>query len=231
MTLAKKTETFLALQPSGLELLRENLKGLKLDPWDMDRAGFPTGGGTAWQVPDLEEGTKSVKSLEGIILHWHPWRGFYFTRLDEPGAESGPPDCQSNDGITGHGDPGGDCETCEYNQWGSGKNGGKACSEYRPLYLLQPDAYLPLVVRLPVQSLKPFNQYLTRLASKGIRPSEVVTSFGLEQTKQRGGGLTYSKAVPSLVRHLTEEEKEAVRGLAYRPATPQPRSPGKALNE
>ena len=230
MTLAKKNETFLAFQPQGLELLKENLAGIKMAPWDMDKATIPTGGGTAWQVPDLEDGTKSVKALTGIILHWAPYRAFYFRRLDE-GGEAGAPDCQSNDGVTGYGDPGGDCESCEWNQWDSGKNGGKACPEHRRLFLLQPDAYLPLVVQLPVQSVKPLNQYLMRLASRGISYNAVVTSFALEQTKQRTGGITYSRAVPSLVRHLTEEEKEAVKGLAFRPAAFTPRSTGKALND
>src|SRR3990170_841785 len=127
MTLQKQ-EQFLALHPGGLELMKENLGNFQISPWDMDKAAVPLGGQTTWQVPDLEDGSQSVKSLEGIILHWMPYRRYYVSGLDEGGI-AGPPNCFSSDGIEGVGDPGGDCESCELNTWGSGKNGGKACSE------------------------------------------------------------------------------------------------------
>ena len=70
MTLAKNEQPFLALQPDGMEILQANLPALTMNPWDMDRAKVPAGGGSTWEIPDLDEGTKAVKSLEGIILYF-----------------------------------------------------------------------------------------------------------------------------------------------------------------
>ena len=224
MTLQKQEQGFLALQPPGLEWMKENLAHFKnISPWDMDKATIPTGGGLTWQVPEMGDDDRPVKTLDGIILHWMPYRRRYKQGLDDGGA-AGPPDCFSSDGITGVGDPGGDCETCPFNEWGSGKNGSKGCPESRLLFLLQPKAYLPLMVQLPRMSAKPFDQYLMRLASKGIMYSSVVTSFGLQKAQQKGGGLTYSQAVPTLVRYLSDEEVSSVKGLAFRPRIPQARN-------
>lgn len=213
----QKQEQFLALQPGGLEMMKENLGNFQINPWDMDKVSVPLGGGTNWQVPDLENGAKAVKTLVGIVLHWMPYRRYYASGLDDPGGQAGPPDCFSTDDVQGTGDPGGDCESCEMNVWGSGKNGGTACASQRLLFLLQPNAYLPLLIQLPRMSVKPLNQYLSRLASHGAQYSHVVTSFDLEKAQQRTGGIQYSRAVPKMVRFLTDEEIAAVKALTFRP--------------
>lgn len=238
MTLAKgaspmdRGNTFLALQPDGLEIMLENIANLSIPIWDMDTAKVPTGGGTVWEVPDINEGAKAVKTLEGIILHCSPdLRDYYRAGLDE-GGEKGPPDCHSEDGVTGVGDPGGDCATCEFAQWGSAEKGeGQACKLGRRLFLLMPNAYLPLVVRVPTMSVGPLKIYLTRLASNGIKYYEAVTSLSLEKSKQRHGSLEYSKMVVKRVRGLEAEELEAVKRLAFRPKAPQLRQDNQRLND
>lgn len=232
MTLAKnkEQEAFLALRPEGLEIIRANFVDLHVSPWDMDRAKVPAGGGSTWEIPDLDEGVKAVKALTGIILHWMPTRTYWSKGLDD--GESGPPDCSSTDLERGIGDPGGECAVCPFNQWDSAEKGsGKACKERRLLFLLQPDSYLPLLVQVPTMSLKPLNQYLMRLASKGIMYHSVVTSLTLDKSQQRGGANAYAKIIPTMARRLTEEEHQAVKGLVatFQPTMPQ--SANQRLND
>ena len=43
--------------------------------FSFDKVGFPTGGSTAFEIPDpdgAEGETKSVKELKGVIIHNHP---------------------------------------------------------------------------------------------------------------------------------------------------------------
>lgn len=214
MTLAKKDQ-FVALQPAGMELLLANMPALTTNPWDIDRAKVPAGGGMTWEMPDLDEGTKAVKQLEGIILHFASPRSYWIGGLDE-GDGAGPPDCSSPDGIIGTGNPGGECAICPLNQWGTATKGdGKGCKEKRMLFLLQPNAYLPILVQVPTMSIKPLNQYMMRLATTGTMYHNVVTGVTLEKSQQRGGGgLTYSKMVFRKVRSLSEAEIGAVKDLA-----------------
>ena len=232
MTLAK-TEQFLALQPGGMEILRTNLPAIQMSPWDMDRARVPSGGDITWEIPDLDEGTKVVKSLEGIILYFASPRSYWIGGLDD-GDGAGPPDCSSPDGKFGTGDPGGECATCPLNVFGTATKGeGKACKEKRILFLLQPNAYLSLLVQVPTMSIRPMNQYMMRLASTGTMYHNVVTGLTLEKSQQRGGGNTYSKMVFRLVARLDEAQVEAVKGLAaaMKAAVPVAAQQGQALND
>lgn len=233
MTLAKNEQPFLALQPQGLEIMRANLPALTVAPWDMDRAKVPSGGGSTWEIPDLDEGIKAVKSLEGIILHWLSIRSYWKSGLDDPdGLGAGPPDCNSNNGAIGTGDPGGVCASCPMNAWGSARKGaGKACGEKRILFLLQSNAYLPLLVQVPTMSVRPLNQYMMRLASTGTMYHNVVTGLTLERSQQRGGGLTYSKMVFRKVRSLSDVEVAAVKGLAAQFKAVRPVREEQALND
>ena len=222
MTLAKNEQPFLALQPNGMEILQANLPALTVAPWDMDRAKVPSGGGSTWEIPDLDEGMRVVKQLEGIILHYLSIRSYWQNGLDE-GNGASPPDCWSDNGVIGTGDPGGDCETCPMNAWGSAAKGdGKACKQKRILFLLQPNAYLPLLVQVPTMSIRPLNQYMMRLASTGTMYHNVVTGLTLEKSQQRGGGLTYSKMVCKKIRALSDVELAAVKDLAAQFKAAQP---------
>lgn len=216
MTLAKNEQPFLALQSNGLEILRANMPAITMNPWDIDRVKVPAGGGMTLEIPDLDEGVKAVKSLEGIILHFASPRSYWAHGLDDDEGEgAGPPDCSSPDGHFGRGDPGGECATCPMNEWGTAMKGiGKACKEKRMLFLLQPNAYLPLLIQVPTMSIRPLNQYMMRLASTGTLYHNVVTGLALEKSQQRGGGNTYSRMVFRLVRRLTGAEIEAVKELA-----------------
>ena len=206
-TLATITE-YRALATDTKEVLavvRENLGNDRITERDLDRVTMPLGGGLSWTVPTLE-GEESIKSLEGIIVHWTTPRAYWRLGMEEGGG-SAPPDCFSSDGEYGTGDPGGDCFSCPMNQWGSAEKGsGKACKEKRMLFLLRPNSVLPMVVQAPSTSLQPLKKYLYRLSEHVTPYWLVVTRLGLEKA-QSGGGVTYSRIVPTVGSIVPEEQR------------------------
>ena len=185
-----------------LAVIQENLGNEKMTDRDLDRIILD---GLSWSVPTLE-GEESAKALDGIIVHWTTPRAYWRTSLDEGGG-SAPPDCFSPDGEYGTGDPGGDCFTCPFNQWGSAeKGGGKACKEKRLLFLLRPDSVLPVVVQVPSTSIQRMKRYFYRLSEKAISHWGVVSHLGLEKA-QSSGGITYSRVIPTVASMVPEEQR------------------------
>ena len=185
-----------------LAVIQENLGNEKMTDRDLDRIILD---GLSWSVPTLE-GDESAKSLDGIIVHWTTPRAYWRTGLDEGGGNA-PPDCFSPDGEYGTGDPGGDCFTCPFNQWGSAeKGGGKACKEKRLLFLLRPDSVLPVVVQVPSTSIQRMKRYFYRLSEKAIPHWGVVSHLGLEKA-QSSGGITYSRVIPTVGSVVPEEQR------------------------
>lgn len=183
-----------------------------LTPSDLDRVKIPSGGGVAWEIPSLE-GPKTEKEIVGVILHHHDARAYWQQSMEEAGGNQ-PPDCSSSDGAKGLGLPGGDCASCPLAAFGSGKKGrGQACKAVKLLYILMPDDILPVVAVMAPTSIKPIRQYLIRLASRGLRASQVVTAIGLEKQKNTDG-ISYAKAVPAMREALDPETAAKIAAFA-----------------
>lgn len=206
-----KTAEFpaLAADPKALaEALQENLGGGSISPFDLDRIGIPSGGGLAWTVPALDGTEDTAKELLGIVIHVQNARAYWRNAFGE-GSGAVPPDCVSDDAVTGVGDPGGACSQCPYAAFGSDvRQRGQACKLIQRLFLLRPGASLPVVVNLPPGSLKNARKYLLRLVSNSKRASSVVTRLTLEKDKN-ADGIVYSKAVFAMVGELPPSEAEA----------------------
>jgi hypothetical protein len=151
-----------------------------------------------------------AKEFTGVILFHHPM--FMYYREGYTGG-SNPPDCGSYDGIYGVGDPGGRCDKCPLNQFGSDPNGGKACKNKRRLYILREGELIPILLTLPVGSMREFGNYIKRLLAKGKRPSGVVTRFSLKKANN-AGGIAYSQAQFAVARVLTPEEIPYINAMA-----------------
>lgn len=193
--------------------MQENLGGEKLGQFDLEQIKIPGSGGKFWSIVDDDGNAQPVSTFNAIIVMQRMTRSFWRLSPEESGGEATPPDCSSNDAVVGVGDPGGECDTCAYSQFGSAKNGrGQACSLRRQLFLLTPGSLMPAVLSLPPTSLTAAKQYLLRLGNKGIRFKSVETTFGLEQTT--GGGFTYSKATLAQSRRLNEDETAKVDAYA-----------------
>jgi hypothetical protein len=194
------------------EILETNLGASGVNVFDLDRVKVPGAGGTTWEVPGLE-GPEEMKALEGIIIHWTEPRVFW---KDPFSGGSKQPDCYSPDSKYGIGDPGVECKTCQFAQYGSairadGSPGrGQACKQLRTLFVLRPDSVLPLLVNCPPTSLKPIRDYMRRLAERRLQTFSVVTSLRLERV-QSGDGIAYSRIVPTLGARLDEDQLERIR--------------------
>ena len=103
-------------------MVSEELDGLDIAP---EKIKIPSGGVTVFEIPSMDsDEAESVKEFSGVILHQHALNMYYNSKYT---GGSNPPDCGSYDGVTGIGEPGGNCKKCPLNQYGSGDNGGKAC--------------------------------------------------------------------------------------------------------
>lgn len=226
---ADKTTTAVALtddqrylmvsNPNLIEALRENLgPNGSADKLDLPRLRVPAGGGLAWTVPTIE-GPKPREYVEGVIISWSPVRAYWPQAIGDGGGNA-PPDCSSSDGQIGIGTPGGACETCSFNQFGSKDAGGgtsnaKACREARGMLVLPQGELMPFYLPAPTMSIKTIKDYFMRLTSQGKPYHAVVTRFNLGQAQNKGG-IVYSQIEPQWVRDLEDDERTALR--AYRDA-------------
>lgn len=192
-------------------VIAANMAGEPVGIGDLSRIRVPAGGGTSWTVTDLD-GEKQVRELEGVIVHVGRRRA-YWSSSDPSGS---PPDCASTDCITGVGTPGGDCQTCQLNQFGSakkpdGKPGrGKACKESALLFLLRPGATMPDVVVVPPGSLKPVRQYRLRMT----RPYYECVSRLMLSVTQNKDGIKFAQITPELVGYLDKTASDQVKQYA-----------------
>jgi hypothetical protein len=190
------------------DILKANLGGQELSPFDLPKVKIPGAGGTTWEIPGLD-GDKPSKTLEGIVIHFKLIRSYW------PGEFKGsePPACSSTDNHVGVGDPGGLCETCPFSQFGSDKTGrGQACKQLEQWFLLPENALLPLVLALPPKSLGPARKYRLNLTNAMLQLNQVVTSLTLAKDTNPDGQ-EYAYAVPALGHRLDADE--AQRAAAY----------------
>lgn len=191
------------------EDFKKHLAGITLE---IPQLKMPAAGGLFFEIDD-----EPHKELQGVIIAHGPQHVYFASEYD---GSTQPPDCSSNDGVTGmqrgEEDPETgevaftckSCADCEFNQFGSGKNGGKACKEKHQLFILLSGEILPLSLLLPVSSCKNLNSYASKLFAKGQFLSSVVTSFTLEKATNKTN-IVYSKIVFKKVRDLTPEEQAA----------------------
>jgi len=178
----------------------------------MDRIKMPSGVSKYFTVPGDGEEEQQVTEISGIVLHSHPAYAYYTTSYQ---GGSNPPDCGSFDGKMGMGNPGGDCRECPHNRYGSGGDGqGKACQNRRMLYILQEGELLPMMLSLPVGSVRKFEDFVKLWFAKHMKlPHQFVTKITLKKAHSSTTNRDFSQAVFQRVRDLTDEEKAATAPL------------------
>jgi hypothetical protein len=211
--LAKREEVgflVLANAQGAIEALKSNLEGETLSPMDLDRISVPAGGSVTWCVPTLE-GEENTPEIVGVIVGVQNCRAYWAGEFSGGGD---PPDCVSEDNVTGVGDPGGTCKFCKFAEFGSDSRGkGQACKQIKRLFVLRPSSMLPLVVNLPPTSLKAATRYLLRLAGNGLKYQAAVTRITLEKTKS-GDGIAYGTAVFALAGKLDATQAQSMEEYA-----------------
>lgn len=150
---------------------------------------FPGGGSTIWEIPAVEGDSISTKEFTGIIFHINTERARYQGKF---GGDKRPL-CTSQNGEIGHGDPGGECMSCAYNEFGSHEEypGRKACTETKQLYFIMKDTgdfpteKWPMICRIPAGSFPILEEYRIRLAKTRTKLYTVETKFTLTKQKNK----------------------------------------------
>lgn len=214
-----------------IALVRENLgDGVNVGPLDLERITIPPQGGTKWQVPDVGGEVRDETTITGVIIAHSPVRLYWAQSLEQGGAGK-PPDCLSENGVTGvpadetaaaEGGYGGLCAKCKMNQWSStskANSRAKACTERHHVLLLMPDSLLPRLVSLPPSSLGNWRAYMLALAGQVKRPYYgVLTELGLSRTTN-AQGIAYAEATFRMAGLVPEEIIPRLREMATEFAT------------
>lgn len=194
-----------------VELIRENIDG-DLSPNDLERLTVPPGGGKIWNLMTAE-GEQNLQEIEGVIIAQKTTRVFWAGEFSGGGS---PPDCFSDDGEIGIGNPGGPCETCPYAEFGSKATGGgraQACKQNKLLFVVLPGEILPRVISVPPTSLKEARQYTLRMLSGRQPLYGATTKFTLEQATN-ADNIKYSKIKFSQGSILNDEDRAAMEAYA-----------------
>lgn len=203
--MAKKKETAIATVDENVycpfidmgvtveDILDEGLGGEEISAFDLETITIPGGGApgkfarTSLENPDGD----MVSEIVGVILAMQAGRQMWRQSYDESGGGTDP-DCVSFDMDHGVGDPGGDCSTCELNQFGS-DGPGKKCKETKNLFILERGKVLPTVLRVSPGSLGAVRQYRLALTGRMMRPDQVETRISLRSATRKNAKMTYWK--------------------------------------
>jgi hypothetical protein len=218
------------------EIVSENIGEGGLSVHDLDRVTVPAGGVTTWTIPGVE-GEREEKAIEGIIVYKKPRRQMWLKKMEDGGA--GRPNCvgrqilvglstvwkgfgiqvDKDDPTTGGRDGDGnlgpyDCDTCPHNLFGSGPGGrGKKCKNEMDLFVLLPDAVLPIVVKCSPASLKKLDEYMKGLTKRRLAYWGVTTRISLNRVAadKNTGRPAYSEIVFELVEPVPAEHKPRLK--------------------
>jgi hypothetical protein len=222
----KKTmpSTELAVLDHDPRALRELLAPLggTISLSDLDRIKMPSGGALTFAVPTAS-GEEPRRTLTGVIVGVQLRRAFWSAPYAGAGVA---PDCASADGVTGVGDPGGECVLCPHSQFPDG--GAPGCRQTAEIMLFASGDLLPTIVTASPASVRPVARYAAALVKRGYRLCDVVTIFGLERATSRGG-IVFAKLTLTMVGVLEPAQRQRLReivaALGFTPAAaPAPAS-------
>jgi hypothetical protein len=211
--------TFAALSDAAAaQTLITTAREFGLDKSLLTRIKVPAGGGQFWEV-ETSEGVDSKKELELLIVSVNIRSRAWFRLAPDEADGSTSPDCISQDGTYGFGNPTSDetaapaqyeCASCPFAQWGSDRKGGKGqdCTVRGQLVGFLPDSLMPVIVSIPRTSIRGMQRYAMQLAGSGLYAASVVTTLTLE--KHSSGGNSYSTINFRKARNLSGDEVKAV---------------------
>ena len=173
------------------EDLGDDFDGLQLS---FQKLKVPGSGALQFELPgDNPDNPDYERYIDGVIIYNHATNAYWPAGSEFD--ENTPPLCSSFDGKTGNGLPGGACELCAMNQYGTDQGGGKgkACKNMRTLYILRSGEAMPIQFSLPPTSIRPFNDFVNASFVTRKRPTWAsVIRIGLK--RMENGSNTYSVA-------------------------------------
>ena len=193
------------------EDLGDDFEGIQIS---FKKFKIPGGGMTQFEEPgDDPENPEYVRNIEGIIVYNHASNAYWAAGSEYD--DSAMPMCSSFDGKSGFGTPGGSCELCPMNQYGTDMGGGKgkACKNMRTLYILRSGEAMPIQLSLPPTSLRPFMDFMNAVFVTRQRPTwTAIVQIGLK--RQDNGTNQYSVATFRKVADLNQEQLLQMRQYA-----------------
>lgn len=181
---------------------------------------FPSGGAVIFELDSEPE-----KYLEGVIICHYSTRALFTSKFGGGDDKKSPPACSSIDGRIGTGlgkeTSTGFCRTCSFNEFGSfssfvdpnDKSNKKACAVKHRLFLLRSGELFPILLALPITSIKNLEIYMTRIASRGKNYKTVITQIGLERVKN-ANNIEFAIATFKNMGDVPEEKVKSVMEVA-----------------
>jgi len=197
--------------------IEQNLGADGISAFDLPKITVPTGGGKHWTIPDIEAkgGERAESEITGIIIMTQTARQLWERPYEE--GHGDPPLCYSSNGIEGHGEPGGECMSCPYNEFETHEDRRKkACREQKLIFIVLKDDVLPTMIVAPPTSLKNVKKYLVGLTSKRRPVFSVYTTLSLERDKNEDN-IEYSKIVLQKVGDVENPEITKAYAMSIRP--------------
>ena len=191
--------------------LKELLGGIGLSVADLPQVRMPSGGSTTWEIPTIGDQVRPEKEIRGVVIYSHDRRVYWPNPEPEEGVQ---PDCISNDGVTGYGDPGGDCVSCPLSQFGSGKGNSQACTLRHTLYILPAGTILPLRLSVSPASLGQYRTYRVGLLNELEKAPRHVLSAFTTVKKTSGGGQPYSQLEINMIAELVPAEIDFIQAYS-----------------
>lgn len=151
----------------------------------------------------MPDGTM-VDRVSGIIVFKHSPRRYY---RDKKAVKGSQPTCWSFDGTSGNPSPEGvhigikpnqPCAKCPLNKWGTATDDkgqatrGKACREFRQLYLAESPKDVPARLRLSPAQIGDFDSFMTARVSQKIADVFMKVNIGLQMANT--GGFDFAQA-------------------------------------
>lgn len=202
-----------AMMDTGFDLedLGDDFEGIQVS---FRKFKIPAGGVVQFEEPgDNPEDPHYVKFIDGILVYNHASNAYWAAGAEYD--DSAMPLCSSFDGKSGFGTPGGSCELCPMNQYGTDMGGGKgkACKNMRTLYILRSGEAMPIQLSLPPTSLRPFTDFMNGVFVTRQRPTwTAIIRIGLK--RQDNGTNQYSVATFSKIADLNQEQLMQMRQYA-----------------
>jgi hypothetical protein len=165
---------------------------------DLARVRMPSGDTMRFTMPGIGK-TDLVETFTGVVIYNKIVRLYWETEYGK--GPTTPPDCSSDLGFVGIGNPGGNCQDCPLKQFSDDRS-PPPCSERRVIFILTPTVFLPIVLSLPPTSLKAGNKYFRDLMANGLFPWSVSTKFGLSPDRN-AGGITFGRVTFEAAELLT----------------------------
>lgn len=188
------TEFPVLAQSGGAREVVQSLQDLGIGRFDLSKVTVPSGGAVAFEIEALE-GVEYEKEIDVVVAFARSNQRAWYREAIEDSDGNSPPDCSSEDGLTGHGviteeavdgevAERHECAECPWNQWESARSGsgkGRDCSEYMTLFAFGKNSLVPFVIQVPPTSLKAARKYSLQLLGAGKKMGAVVTTLSLEK--------------------------------------------------